>query len=141
MTNPANIGQQFLDRSQRLFARLRERPVSDDPNAKGYAVRTGTHTMSTFNPQNKYAVLYHDGESVGKVSWVPDTGFVKILDVAKEHRHMTAKLLQESWDYATSTGDYGPAWSHDLNNASSRIMERHNPESEGLKGYRERRQQ
>lgn len=137
MTTPTpNIGQQFLDRVQPMFAKLRKRPVGHEPwKDEGYSVIVRDHSTSTFNPEMHTALLYHNGETVGDTTWHPESGFVKMLEVDPGHTHMTAKLLQEAWDHATSRGQVGPAWSHDLNKSSSRLMAKFNPESEGYKRY------
>jgi hypothetical protein len=127
-----NVGQQFLDRIQPLLAKMRGRPVSNNHEAPGYSIVTRVPN-STFNSQ---AYLFHDGDESGHVTWNPETGFVTSLEVDAGHRHMTAKLLQEAWDHSTANGAYGPAWSHDLNQNSARLMSRWNPKSEGYKRYR-----
>jgi hypothetical protein len=133
--NP-NIGQQFAERIQPFFDKLRDRTVSNEFGVRGYAITRNTGE-STFNPNGEQMILRHNGHHVGEVSWSPTSGFVGMLQADPGHTHMVAKLLQEAHDYSRKMGGYGPSWSHDLNSYSAKLMERFNPEAAGLKKYRE----
>lgn len=130
-----NVGQQFLDRVQPLLGKLRKRPISQQWSNHGYSIEENT-VHRDFGRRGLN--LYHDGRHQGIMNWNPDTGFVYLLELGSQHKHMAGKLLQEAWDLSTSEGGRGPSWSNQLNTESERLVARWNPESEGLRQHREK---
>ena len=131
-----DVGQQFINRVTPLMDKMRNRPLGN-----GYSIHvTDPAGVHDFIGQRSAIInLKHNGAIVGGVTWNPGTGYVNGLDLAPGHRHMTAKLLSESWDHARQVGSYGPATSDTINNFSGPIVKKYNPESESYRqsGYAE----
>lgn len=122
--NDENVGQQFINRIEPIFSKLRRRPLSHGD----YSV----HLVRA--PRDRHDDYYmmklaHKGTEIGSVSWSGDDGHVEALDVNLGHRHMTTKLLQEAWDVSRTQGHVGPAASGELSDYSGKIMKKFNPEA------------
>jgi hypothetical protein len=124
----ANVGQQFINRIEPIFSKLRRRPLSHGE----YSVHLVGAPRTEYD-ENYQMKLAHKGVEVGNVSWSGDDGHVSGLDVEYGHRHMTTKLLQEAWDVSRKQGHFGPAAADDLTDYSGKIMKKFNPEASEYK--------
>lgn len=124
VTDSTNIGQQFADKVVRTSDAMRKRGLPREYSLTQQRENSKTHRMD----------IYHEKDGhVGFVGWNPKNGYVHGVEIQGAHQPKVNQLLAAAWDYSREAGIQGPAWSDNLSVFGGKMVERVNPESEGLK--------